>query len=268
MRCFRILLPLLFPLLLASCEVEMPGYVIPPDRMEALLYDYHLVQSMSSEYSSMEYKEKLYFDFVFDKHGVSKERFERSMEWYNRYPKHLQKIYANLEERLEAEVEALSGAGVSQPPGVSLEVAFLAADTAELWSGAHNMMLYSSPLNSYLTFGFETPQDSSFVAGDSISFSFNALFADEGRKGVNQRAHAGLFVMYDDGSSDNAGADVSQGDCQLSVKRNMDSRMKSVSGFVYYCDDDSLAKAKMMLGNISVKKIRVNDKTAKGDKKK
>ena len=29
-----------------------------------------------------------------------------------------------------------------------------------------------------------------------------------------------------------------------------------------------LAKAKMMLGNISVKKIRVDDKAAKGDKKK
>ena len=268
MRHIRILLPLLFSVLIASCEVKMPEEIIPPARMEALLYDYHLVQSMSSEYASIDYKEKLYFEYVFNKHGVSKEDFEHSMEWYNRYPKHLQKIYANLEKRVEAEVESLSGAGVSQVPGVSIETAFLDTDTAELWSGAHNMMLYSSTLNSYLTFGFETPKDTSFVAGDSISFTFNALFVDENREGVGQRAHAGLFVMYDDGTSDNVGTEVKQGDCSLSVKRNCDSRMKSVSGFVYYADDDSLAKAKMMLGNISVKKIRVKESAVKTDKKK
>ena len=264
----RILLPLFISVLMASCEVKMPEDVIPPARMEALLYDYHLVQSMSSEYASVDYKEKLYFDYVFTKHNVSKEEFGHSMEWYNRYPKHLQKIYANLEKRIEEELESLNGAGVSLVPGVNLEVAFLAADTAELWSGAHNMMLYSSSLNSYLAFGFETPQDSSFVAGDSISFSFNALFADEGRKEVAQKAHAGLYVVYDDGTTDNAGMDVEQGDCSLSVKRNKECRMKSVSGFVYYTDDDSLAKAKMMLSDISVKKIRVNEHVGKADKKK
>lgn len=259
MRSLNMFLPLLLSLLVISCEVEMPEDVIPPDRMEALLYDYHLVQSMSSEYNSADYKEKLYFDYVFKKHGVSEERFESSMEWYNRYPKHLQKIYASLEERIEAEVESLGGAGVSQAPGVSLDVAFLAADTVELWSGAHNVMLYSSPLNSYLSFGFETQDDTAFVAGDSISFSFDALFADEGRNGISQKAHAALFVMYDDGTSDNSGTDVEQGGCSLAVKRNMASRIRSVSGFVYYHDDDSLAKAKMMLGNISVLKIRAKD---------
>lgn len=267
MRHIRILLLLLISVLVASCEVKMPEDVIPPARMEELLNDYHLVQSMSSEYASMDYKEKLYFEYVFDKHGVSKAEFEHSMEWYNRYPKHLQKIYANLEKRLEAEVEFMSGAGVSQVPGVSLEAAFLAADTAELWNGVHNMMLYSSTLNSYLTFGFETQQDSAFVAGDSIAFSFNALFVDEDRRNIAQRAHAGLFVIYDDGTSDNAGMEVKQGDCSLAVKRNCDSRIKSVSGFVYYTDDDSLAKAKMMLSDISVRKIRVKESAGKDDKK-
>ena len=83
------------PLLLFSCEVKMPEDIIPPTKMEALLYDYHLVQSMSSEYASDDYKEKLYFAYVFDKHNVTQEEFEHSMQWYNRYPKHMKKIYAN-----------------------------------------------------------------------------------------------------------------------------------------------------------------------------
>ena len=59
-RIFYILL-LLVTTLFASCEVEMPEDIIPQDKMESLLYDYHLAQSMSSEYTSADYKEKLFF---------------------------------------------------------------------------------------------------------------------------------------------------------------------------------------------------------------
>ena len=95
------ILSVLFLLAIVACEVKRPEYILPPERMEAFLYDYHLVQSMSGEYSSSSNKEKLFYDYVFKKHGITKEQFDTAMIWYNRYPKHLQGIYESLEKKLE-----------------------------------------------------------------------------------------------------------------------------------------------------------------------
>lgn len=260
MRRYLLMLQLAMTMILLSCEVKIPENVIPPGKMEALLYDYHLVQSMASEYAANDYKEKLFFEYVFEKHGVTKEHFDSSMMWYNRYPKHLKKLYASLETRLDAEVETLNASGAVQDTGVSLEMVYLAADTAELWTGLHNRVLYSSMLGSHIAFDFVAPDDSSFVAGDSITFSFNTLFVTEGRDSVRQRAYAGVLVRYADGTSDNRGLDISRsGSHVLALPRNTQTRLESMDGFVYYSDNDSLSKAKLMLSDISLKKIHARN---------
>ena len=44
--------------LLAGCAVEIPEHVIKPDKMENVLYDYHLAQVLTSEMSSASYERK------------------------------------------------------------------------------------------------------------------------------------------------------------------------------------------------------------------
>ena len=258
---------LLVTLLVTSCEVERPDDVIAPDKMETLLYDYHLVQAMSSEYASVEYKEKLLFDYVFKKHGVTKEEFEKSMVWYTRYPKHLKKIYANLEEKLQSEVDAMGEVKGVLGEGVSIDVAYLGGDTAELWTSSRMKILSSTPLSSRLAFDFKTPKDSSFVAGDSLSFSFHATFMTGGVKDVKQLAHAGILLEYADGTSVGRGLDISNtGEYSITMGRNHSQRLKSMSGFVYYTDNDTMAKTKLVLNNVSVK--RFHKVTKKKEKKK
>lgn len=242
-------------LALFSCEVKIPDDVIAPDKMEKLLYDYHLVQSMSSEYASDEYKEKLYFEYVFAKHNVKEAEFDSSLVWYNRYPKHMYKIYQNLEQRLEVEVEMMSNAKGTLDEGVSLDVAYLASDTAELWTSTPAKMLLSTPLQSTLTFGFEM-SDTLFVAGDSLSFSFDASFVSGGVKGVRQEAFAAITVNYDDGKVENCAARVDKtGHVVLAFNRYFDSRPVSMNGFVYYFDNDATASARLVLTAISVTRI-------------
>ena len=242
-------------LALFSCEVKIPDDVIAPDKMEKLLYDYHLVQSMSSEYASDEYKEKLYFEYVFAKHNVKEAEFDSSLVWYNRYPKHMYKIYQNLEQRLEVEVEMMSHAKGTLDEGVSLDVAYLASDTAELWTSTPAKMLLSTPLQSTLTFGFEM-SDTLFVAGDSLSFSFDASFVSGGVKGVRQEAFAAITVNYDDGKVGNCAARVDKtGHVVLAFNRYFDSRPVSMNGFVYYFDNDATASARLVLTAISVTRI-------------
>ena len=242
-------------LALFSCEVKIPDDVIAPDKMEKLLYDYHLVQSMSSEYASDEYKEKLYFEYVFAKHNVKEAEFDSSLVWYNRYPKHMYKIYQNLEQRLEVEVEMMSNAKGTLDEGVSLDVAYLASDTAELWTSTPAKILLSTPLQSTLTFGFEM-SDTLFVAGDSLSFSFDASFVSGGVKGVRQEAFAAITVNYDDGKVENCAARVDKtGHVVLAFNRYFDSRPVSMNGFVYYFDNDATASARLVLTAISVTRI-------------
>lgn len=257
---FRILRLLILSaiFLLAACEVKRPENVLPPEKMEAFLYDYHLVQSMSAEYSSSSNKEKIYFDYVFRKHGVTQADFDTAMVWYNRFPKHMQKIYANLEKRLEAEVQLLDNAHGSLEEGVSIEVVDLAPKNAELWTSSTIRLLSPNPLCNKVVFSFETPGDSSFVAGDSLNFSFSTIFLT-GRNGdVDQNIYASITLDYEDGTYEGAGLDVkATGKYSLAVPRNKKSRLKSMSGFIYYTDNDSASTSRAVVNRISLRRMHV-----------
>ena len=251
----KIFSPLFF-LFLVSCEVGMPDYVIPPGKMERFLYDYHLVQSMSSEFTSLDYKEKLFYDYVYKKHNVTKESFDSSLIWYNRYPKYLKRIYENLEVKLEAEVALLNDARASFDDGVLLEAAFLATDTAQLWTSSKMRILASTHVDSKLAFSFDVPKDTTFVKGDSLAFSFGSYFINDGNSDVRQSAYASIRIDYDNDTYYHKGLDIAEsGEYVLAAPRDFDRNIKSMSGFVYYVDDDKDVKAKMLLSEISVTRI-------------
>ena len=239
----------------ASCEVKMPENIIPPDKMEAVLYDYHLVQAMSSEYSSATYREKLFYSYVFTKHNITKEYFDSSLVWYNRYPKHMLRIYTNIEAALEKEIEAFGESKGALEDCVSLDMAFLAIDTAELWTSPTTRILQSTPLTNKLSFSFVTPQDSSFVPGDSLVFSFHALFATGGAPDVKQNVYTSLLLSYDDGTDETKSLDISEsGIYSLGVKRG-DSRLKTMNGYLYYSDNDSTSQARLFLTDLSLRRF-------------
>ena len=251
----KIFYPLLF-IFLVSCEVGMPDYVVPPKKMERFLYDYHLVQSMSSEFTAFEYKEKLFYDYIYRKHGMTKERFDSSMMWYNRYPKYLKRIYENLEVRLDAEVASLNDARASFDDGVLLEAAFLSTDTAQLWTSSKMRLLASTHINSKLYFTFDVPKDTTFVKGDSLTFSFGSYFINDGNENVGQEAIASIRIDYDNGTYYHKNLRITEsGEYVLAAPRDFNRNLKSMSGFVYYVDDDESTKSKLLLSEISVTRI-------------
>ena len=170
MRPFGYIVSVMFLFTLLSCEVKVPENVVSPEKMEVFLYDYHLVQSMTGQYSSDEYKEKLYYSYIFKKHNIEKSHFDSSMLWYSRYPKHMRRIYERLEARLDAEVDKLNAAKNIVEEGVSLETVSLAADSVDLWTGLKLQYLSSTSLNNKLTFSFQVPDDTTFVKNDSLAF--------------------------------------------------------------------------------------------------
>ena len=256
MRFFGYILSLMLLFTVVSCEVERPDYVVPPKKMEIFLYDYHLIQSMTSQYSSDDYKEKLYYSYIFKKHNIEKSRFDSSMQWYNRYPKHLRRIYENLESRLELEVKRLDESINSVEEGIALNADTLAADSAELWAGSKLKMLLATPLDSRLAFKFKVPDDTTFVKNDSLSFSFDAFFIHLEDTLLIQRAYASIRLDYADSTVYTNSVHIdTAGLYSLSAPRYPDSKLKSMSGFVYYTDNDTAVRSGMLLNNISVMRI-------------
>ena len=239
-------------ILFASCQVKTPKDIIQPDRMEALLYDYHIVQAMGNERgNNHEYHVKLYHEYVFKKHGVTKALFDSSLVWYTRHPSHLTQMYSRLQKRLDYEV------AIMQDERAVAQIAAegerdLTADTLELWNGKSVTELTSAPYNNRLLVAFES--DSAFVAGDSIAMNIGTRFFTA--KESMQNIYAALLVTYNDGTTKSAAKNINtSGTHTLQIARDYERKIKELKGFIYYSDNDESAKSGVALSGLSLLRI-------------
>lgn len=238
-------------ILCVACEVGRPDGVIAPDKMEALLYDYHLAQAITAEEVSTSFKKKLHINYVFEKHGVTKEELDSSLVWYTRYPKQLSRIYASLERKLVAEMENM---GVVTAADDAFNQLMASADTVNLWRETKVKLLSSVALSNKLMFAYKA--DTTYVKGDSLSFSFTVKHLPAGLDSVEYNAHAAIVVEYNDETTAANGVDISgDGAYAVAVNRNFASGVKALHGFLYYSDNDSLCMPRLLVSNIAVKRV-------------
>lgn len=250
----KYILPL-FLLFLVACEVKIPDNIIQPDKLEVLLYDYHLAQAMGVD-AGGDYKRKLYADYVFEKHGITKELFDSSMIWYSRNPKYLYDIYGSMHDRLAVEVDALSG---EKNKILLSEHAYdMNAYTVNLWQGVRVALLSATPLKNRVAFSFQA--DSSYHRGDSVALSVDVLFISPKDKNIRQKAYAAVILEYADSTFATSGLAIADaGHYAIGLERNRENDIKNVRGYIYYTDNDSLAESRLLLGNISVMRIRASE---------
>ena len=236
-------------LLLVSCNVGIPKDIMQPSELEALLYDYHLVQAMSTDAEGGEYKRRLYADYVFGKHNVTKEHFDSSLMWYARNPKYLHTIYSSLYDRLDTEIALMTG----ERKLAKRDKDILNSDTLDLWNDERIMLLSSSPFMGRKSFAYQA--DTTFVPGDSISFGATLHFVAP-RRDVGASAHMALLVEYKDSTFASSGATITKdGHYTLEIPRNSGSRIKSVSGHIYFMPKENGADERVLVGAVSLKRI-------------
>ena len=235
------------------CQVKTPKEIIQPDALEALLYDYHVVQAMGNESDvSSEYQVKLYYEYVFKKHGVTKSLFDSSMVWYTRHPSHLTQIYADLQERLDNEVAIMQEDKVLAQVTNIMEMDY-SADTVDLWEERVVNKLTSAPLNNKMQVSFAS--DTAFVVGDSVTFCFGTRFFSED-KDVLQNVYATLMVAYADNTTESYGLNISTSGLNvLTMPRDYDRTIKGVDAFLYYMDNDKTSQSGVLLSGVSLLRI-------------
>lgn len=216
-------------LVLSACSDKRGVEVIPSAKLEAVLYDYHLAQVIVNDLpSNQRYKKDLYFDYVYEKHGVTKAEVDSSLVYYARYPEGLSEIYGSLSKRIEADLNRLEN---EDKPIKKREAVSVVGDSADLWYDARIVQLSSSPLGNN-RFGFTIPTDTNFKAGDHIAWSGRIVFLQDGVDSLNRFVHLDLSVKFMNDSISSADTLLyTSGDFSISVTDS--SLVKSIKGTAY-----------------------------------
>ena len=217
---------LLFSFLFCACKDSAPSGVISENRMENLLYDYHLAQSMTEDmHDSANFYSHVYYYEVLRKHKVSESDFQKSLVWYNQHTDVLYNIYDRIGRRMDKEAQSL-GVFTSQNnmyANLSAE-----GDTANIWNGRNAYLLSTVGMNNRLHFLVET--DSTFLPKDRFQWHFTTKFIfPEGHR----EAIVGMYLVYDNDSVQQTFNTTSR-DGEFSMEIYSGGRpIKSIGGFVY-----------------------------------
>ena len=227
---------LVLVVLLASCRNRRPSDVLPPEKLEAVLYDYHLVQVMVNDMPTNErYKKDLYFDYIYDKHEVTKADVDSSLVYYARYPKDLSEIYVRLSERIERDIQRIEEAEV---PLVKREAVPVEGDSVDLWYDGSIIQLMVSPLSN--RYSFTVPVDTNFKVRDRIEWGGKALFLNTITDSLRNYLYLNLTVTYDNDSLMVADTLMyATGNYSLVVADTSDVLVKSIKGSAYLKGQES-----------------------------
>ena len=233
LRYSRWLFVVLMACSLTSCKVKRPDTVLSDDKMEAVLYDYHIAKAMGEQVPYNEsYKRILYVESVYKKHGITEAQFDTSMVWFARHPEALRDIYEKVNQRLKTEKEKIDDliAKRDHKPKMSKP-----GDSIDVWAWQRTYRLTGMPLNSRIW--FTLPSDTNFYDRDTLRWRMR-FSREHGASLLDDTLYApvmSLQVLYE---GDSMRYDMQRirkpGEYVLSVWADSLGKIKEVDGFVYY----------------------------------
>lgn len=220
---------------LSACAEKRKGEVLPVAKLEAVLYDYHLAQIMVNDLpSNQRYKKELYFDYVYDKHGVTKAEIDSTLVYYARYPEGLSEIYVHLSQRIEDDIKRLSAE--IQPIKVR-EAVPVVGDSVDLWYDSRFVEMNASPLKGN-RYSFTIPTDTNFKSLDHIVWGGEVLFGEHEIDSLHRFLHLNLKVTYMNDSVATADT-LLYTSGMFSIEVCDSAVVKSIDGSAYLKSDNS-----------------------------
>lgn len=242
----------LFLTWIAGCKPGVPSGIISPDKMEKLLYDYHLADAMAQQADGGYNKNVFAFRAaVLEKYGVTQSEFDSSMVYYMRHTDDLHTIYQHITDRMQAENKNFGGDMLSASAG---------GDSVNIWNGASSFVLFPNQPYNYHSFSLKT--DTTFHRGDHVVLTFNTdfIFQDGMRDGI-----AVLAVTYANDSVFQRFVHLSSSmETKLQIDDNDSLGYKSIKGyFMFSSNDMGIPSTTLRLIDISnIKLVRFRTKPA------
>ena len=239
--------------LMTGCGNSMPKEVIPPAKMEKVLYDYHLALGISSRLpSSEDYKKQAFKNYLFKKHDITSAQFDSSMVWYTRNSYELSKIYQNLDKRFSREKTKLT----SMLQERHIDITTQPGDTVNIWNYYPVYWLTDAPMNNKFTFSMNA--DTNFWVKDAFACNADITFLNASRVTI------GLNIRYQNDSVTGKTIAMTQpGSHTLYVPADSLNEIKDINGFIYVDKDSVHQTPNVLISNISlIKYHQSKDKTA------
>lgn len=158
-----------------ACKPQKPADVLPPEKMESFLYDFHIAKAIGDdEEYTKRYTREYYIDYVYAKHNITKEQFDYSLKWYTRHIDDISKIYENVSTRLSTQKDEVDQLVAWQ---YDVPLTTVSGDSVDVWAWHRIYRLNGKPLNNKVT--FTLPIDSNFYEKDKIEWNVHFHFSDE-----------------------------------------------------------------------------------------
>lgn len=252
MRKSDLLLAVFIILLLSGCRLRRPENVLPPKKMEQFLYDYHLAQAVTQDLSRDErYTTNAYMDWAYQKNGITKEEFDRSLIWYTRNPKEFAKIYKRLSLRVDDEYKSASRA-LSQIEKKSFTIE--SGDSVDLWYLNRTALLNTSNYMNMVTYRIN--RDTTFHKGDTVRLGFNSTFISID-SGVPQYAYVSLAAYYSDSIAITDTIIRENSPVALTVVLDTVKALSSISGSFNYMDSTDNRNSLLVVSGLELMRYHV-----------
>ena len=233
---------------LTSCGKQIPDHVITPDKMEDVLYDYHLAMAMSNDLKNGE--KVAYKKYVFKKHRITEAEFDSSMVWYTRETKLLYAMYGKLNKRFNREYNNVEMKLESRQEASTYE--YESGDSINIWHTRNLAWMSESPLHHLLS--FEIKPDTTFHDGDAFLWEADFHFTTKGNviMGINMTDGKDLVI----GKT----LEVDSSGHQSIYLHTTDTafQIKALNGYIFV-PKDSTSNTHVLVHNIALKRYHSTD---------
>lgn len=222
---------LLTIILLCACD-NTPRGVISKGKMEDILFDYHLAQTMIYDLGRDEQDDKAqeYIDAVFRKHGITQEEFDSSLVWYSRNSKVYHEIYSDLKDRFDKMNNELQLQNGNKD---MMAVFSNGGDTTNIWGAQKLIILRNHELMNKESFTIKA--DTSFHKSDSYILMCKANMLLENRNDRREYVAVGMSITYKDGTTVGSSRQISTNEkIQITVASNDSVEISKITGFFYF----------------------------------
>lgn len=223
-----------------SCKNKVD--VLTEDQLVDVLVDYHLAEGVvfSPDKTTKNHSEKLeVYNHVFEKHGISKQYFDSTLNYYIAQPKLLQDIYGRVTAELrivEKDIKAFRYASPGLNKVGMLPIAIKQADSAEfdsvvaeIWPLMRKYDLPAQGIKSRLAFNFPIEVDSfDFV----VLKADVKIYADDNA----EEPFSVMFLNFEDGTKKKVRTNLQRGDEAVTIRLRLNSdslmNVERISGFI------------------------------------
>lgn len=180
-------------LLLTACEV--PLGIASRKEMAQILADVHLAEAtVGQKYAYNDHSTKrAYFESVFAKHGITRDEFNESLEWYARHPRIFAEVYADAVDILEAKHADVDN--YKFHPEENPEFRHV-IDSLNIWL---RPMALRTTAAKYDSLHFEIADSTLFGVGEKYIWQFRQRAE---RDSTTPAAYLKLVVDYESGTAD------------------------------------------------------------------